>query len=121
MFDQHSESYDIAENQGVFELNLRPNAPKDRSFPIAYMDILDWQTHYKGPSSQSVPQESFAGQLGVYQSPDSDLWIDGSWLNAYGPYQKLDRNSRVEAAQKKYPKAKIHASPHILDGWQLVG
>jgi hypothetical protein len=117
----HGGSYDIVEEQGVFQLKLRPNAPASGSLPLVYMDIRDWRTLYKEPSSQGVAQQGSTGQFGVYQSPDGDLWIDGSWQNAYGPYQTLDRNARVEAANKAYPNAKIHACPHIMRGWQLVG
>ncbi len=49
----HGDSYDIYEEDGVFILKLKPNAPTvdGLGFPLVYMDICDWQTMYKEPST----------------------------------------------------------------------
>lgn len=116
----HGESYDIEERNGVFNLKLKPGAPASGTIPCVYMDICDWQTLYKEPPQASCAQSS-GGQLGVYQSPQGELWIDGSWQIAYGRFQKNDRNARVEAAEQAYPTAKVHSGPQHVQGWILVG
>lgn len=69
----------------------------------------------------STSQVSGNDQFGIYQSPEGEWWIDGSWEIAYGHFQGNDRNARVEAAKQAYPTAKLHNAPQHVPGWMLVG
>lgn len=116
----HGESYEVSEKDGIFNLKLKPGAPVDGGIPCVYMDVCDWRTLWKEPPSQPSTQMP-GNQFGIYQSPEGELWIDGSWENAYGSFQKGDRNDRVKKAELAYSTAKIHASPHRVLGWKQIG
>jgi hypothetical protein len=92
--------------------------------PLVYIDLQDLATYWKEPQDlqhlathRKKPQDV---AYGVYETPKSkELWIDGSWNNAYGNYQKNDRNVRVEKAQQAFPTAQIHEDPENARGWNL--
>lgn len=109
----HGKSYDISEKDGKFTLKLKPGAPTNAGIPRVYMDIHDFERLWKGPPSQPSSQLS-GDQFGIYQSPEGELWIDGTW-------EKGDRNDRVKAAEIAYKNARIHASPHRVKGWEQIG
>lgn len=82
-------------------------------------NLKSLQSFFKAPSNEL--NKSVEINFGVYQGSDRQLWIDGSWLKDYGDYKADQRNFRVEAAKTAFPTAKLHASPHSVHSWELVG
>ena len=78
-----------------------------------------------GPSDHTIREVKSRGwiinspdiQFGVYKNPESgEFWIDGSCQKTYSSHP--NQNSRVEAAQWRFPTAKIH-QPLSAYGWDL--
>ncbi|KIW21984.1 uncharacterized protein PV07_12616 [Cladophialophora immunda] len=116
-----SRSYTLKVQDDKACLTLKSMAPLHSSgIPEDFMALSDWWNIYGQNISNDVSKANGSTSLGVYQGPDGQNWIDGSWTRSYGEYNKEDRNKRVQQAQQEYPGAKIHADPYACN-FKLIG